>query len=151
MGQSSSNHSRTGRIPPAKSALIENAKLSEEKLPDGFKLLHGRGFKETGSPVYMLPNDGSEADRLNGQHYQFRFVAQGSGPSYVLSNAASIVHATPLNHNTSPAGDGGALSARRFCTMQDRPRRGGQNISVPSSKTLRFEPRGLTVSIDPTS
>ncbi|RUP42718.1 hypothetical protein BC936DRAFT_138180 [Jimgerdemannia flammicorona] len=73
MGQSSSNHSRTGRIPPAKSALIENAKLSEEKLPDGFKLLHGRGFKETGSPVYMLPNDGSEADRLNGQHYQFSY------------------------------------------------------------------------------
>ncbi|RUP42719.1 S-adenosyl-L-methionine-dependent methyltransferase [Jimgerdemannia flammicorona] len=78
MGQSSSNHSRTGRIPPAKSALIENAKLSEEKLPDGFKLLHGRGFKETGSPVYMLPNDGSEADRLNGQHYQFRYLMQGN-------------------------------------------------------------------------
>ncbi|RUS26646.1 hypothetical protein BC938DRAFT_484313 [Jimgerdemannia flammicorona] len=43
-----------------------------EPVPKGFKWIDGRGFSEKGSPVYLLPNDGSESQRLNRQHYQIR-------------------------------------------------------------------------------
>lgn len=42
-------------------------------VPEGFRWIDGRVV----NAVYMLPNNGIERDRLNGQHFQFRFILQG--------------------------------------------------------------------------
>ncbi|RUS24969.1 hypothetical protein BC938DRAFT_472818 [Jimgerdemannia flammicorona] len=39
------------------------------------KLIDGRQFKKSGSPVYLLPNDIGEFERLNMQHFLFSWLA----------------------------------------------------------------------------
>ncbi|RUP47643.1 S-adenosyl-L-methionine-dependent methyltransferase [Jimgerdemannia flammicorona] len=51
---------------------------SSPGLPPGFKWIEGRAFKEAGNPAYPLPNDHEEANRLNSQHYQIRFLLEGN-------------------------------------------------------------------------
>ncbi|RUS20966.1 hypothetical protein BC937DRAFT_93956 [Endogone sp. FLAS-F59071] len=52
-----------------------NDKANAKPEPPRFNWLEGRGFSNKASPVYILPNDQTEMNRLNSQHYQLRLYA----------------------------------------------------------------------------
>ncbi|RUS28138.1 hypothetical protein BC938DRAFT_482270 [Jimgerdemannia flammicorona] len=46
--------------------------------PPEFTSIDGRRYSNKGNASYILPNDNTESTRLNSQHYQSRYLFQGS-------------------------------------------------------------------------
>lgn len=88
MGQSNSVLRIMARFPKSKTPLNSSASSDDfQTRTHGFKWLDGRGFKESGSPVYMLPGDELEYVRLNKQHYILRY-----GRSFFLFGMIHAMH-----------------------------------------------------------